>query len=138
MSDDSKREALEFVREHPVSHLATVEDGEPWIRAMFSPRVDDDFTVWYATSGSSNKIRQIKSDRNVCTVFYDEARYVRVKGQAEVVTDEEMKADLWEDDWAKYWPKGKDDPDYVLIKISPTFVDYLDLTKSEMGSQRII
>ena len=127
MPDDFKKEALDFVREHPTSHLATVENGEPWLRVMWAPKVDDDFTVWYATSASSNKIRHIKSDPNVCAVFYNEAKVIRVKGTAEVVTDDGIRAELWEDEWARYWPNGKEDPDYVLIKINPGLVDYLDL-----------
>ena len=138
MPDNPKKQALDFVREYPVSHLATVENGEPWLRVMQCPRVDDDFTVWYATSASSNKIRHIRSDPNVCTVFYDKAGYVRVKGRAEVVTDNKAKSDLWEEDWSRYWPNGMGDPDFVLIKITPQFVDFVDLTGENPEPIRII
>ncbi len=137
MSEDLKQEALEFVREHPTSHLATVDGGKPMTRVMYTPRVDDDFTVWYATSGSSNKIRQVKADPNVCTVFYEDARWVGVCGQAKVVTDQEMKNELWEDDWTRYWPDGAENPDYVLMKATPESVDILDLTKPEAITWRL-
>jgi len=133
-----KREALEFAREHPTSHLATVENGKPYVRVMHSPRIDDDFTVWYATSASSNKVRHIRANPQVCAVFHHEGKWVRVMGKAEIVTDLEEKGRLWEDDWARYWPDGKGDPDYILISIKAESVDYLDLTKGAAGEQKVI
>ena len=49
-----------------------------------------------------------------------------------------MKDELWEDDWARYWPDGAGDPDYVLIKVTPESVDFLDLTKPEATTRSII
>ncbi len=131
MSDDLRNEALEFMREHPTSHLATIEDGKPTSRVMYCPKVEDDFTVWYATSVDSNKVRQIRANPAVCVVFYLEAKYVRVLGSAEEVTSLDIKKDLWEDDWARYWKNGPEDEDYILLKITPYEVDFLDLTRPD-------
>jgi general stress protein 26 len=138
MSDELINEALEFVREHPTSHLATVDNGKPTSRVMYCPRVDDDFTVWYATSAGSNKVRQIKANPAVCVVFYLESKYVRVLGAAEEVSDKSKTKELWENDWARYWKDGPEDPDYVLLKIKPEEVEFLDLTRSEEMLRKIM
>jgi len=138
MTDDVKTQALEFMREHPTSHMTTVEDNKPDCRVMYCPRVDDDFTVWYATSAVSKKIRQINGNPNVCAIFYMEGRYARVQGSAEVITDQEIKTRLWEDDWAKYWKKGPEDEDYVLLKIIPDEVAFFDLGKNDGMMQKIM
>lgn len=138
MTNEARKEAIEFARKYPNSHVATVENNKPYVRVMQCVRLDDDLTVWYATSATSNKVRQIKANPHVCAVFYSEAKYVRVMGKAEIITDPATKADLWEDEWSRWWPKGKDDPDYVLIKITPEEADYLDLMKDPATLEKII
>jgi len=135
---EAKADALEFVSRHKISQLATVEDGKPYIRLMYTPRVDEDLTVWYATSLKSNKVRHIRINPYACTIFTEDMAYVRLSGPAEVVTDDELKAELWEDDWSRYWPEGKTDPDYVLVKITPDEGEMLDMNNPEAGARKII
>ena len=129
MSEEAKKEALEFVGNHRTSHLATVEGDQPVVRVMEIVRIDDDFSIWYATGASSNKIRQIRSCPNVCITVCEAHTDLRVFGKAEVVDDREIKNQLWQDEWNQYWPKGKEDPEYILIKVSPEKVEYRDMEK---------
>jgi general stress protein 26 len=133
MTDQIKKEALEFARKYPISHLATVENGKPVIRVMSVPRIDDDFTIWYATSGTSNKVRQIKAQPGICSLFYNEGKTLRVFARAEIVDDQAVKDELWQEDWAQYFPKGKNDPNLAIIKAIPEHADYDDLSKSDVG-----
>jgi general stress protein 26 len=138
MTDDIKKLALEFIREHPNSHLTTIEDSKPKIRVMHCARCDDDFSVWFATSGKSNKVRQINANPNVATLFFAETKVIRIFGSAQVIDDLAIKSDLWEDEWKKYWTEGVEDPDYVLIKVTPDEADLMDLTSEEMGTKKLV
>jgi len=138
MTEDVKNLALHFIREHPNSHLSTVEDNKPRIRIMHCARCDDDFTIWFATSAKSNKTRQINANPNVATLFFEETKVVRIFGSAVIIDDQAVKTDLWEDEWARYWKEGPGDPDFVLIKITPDEADMMDLMSGEMGTQKLV
>lgn len=132
-------DALHFARQHPLSYMATVEGKTPWNRAMQALRVDEDFTIWYCSVGSSNKIKQIKNAAQVCLSFNetgsDNARDLRVFGVGEIKTDPKTRAELWRDQLQQYFPKGKDDPEFALIKVKPTLIEYRDPQKHGLQSQ---
>ena len=33
--------------------------------------------------------------------------------------DKEVKKNIWQDNWTMYYPKGKNDPDYTILKLQP-------------------
>ena len=41
-------------------------------------------------------------------------------GEIEIVDDLELKKDLWQEGWEKYYPKGYDDPDHTVLRLVPT------------------
>jgi general stress protein 26 len=130
MTKDRKDAALDFMRANPDSQLATVEGSTPFTRVIHAARIDDDFTVWYATSKASNKVRHIGKNPNVCATFHSGMKWLRIIGRAELHTDSKTKGALWQDTWAQYWPGGIDDPDFVLLKIKPSQVEYFDTEQS--------
>lgn len=130
MTDDAKAKAREFLSKTALSILSTVDGKTPYSRVMMTAKVDDDFAVWFTTSAKSNKVRHIKDAPMACAIFSEGWKYLRVIGKADVITDKATKASMWKDMYAQYWPKGADDPDYVLIRISPDQVQYFDTEKA--------
>jgi len=138
MSDTLKKEALEFARAYKISHLATVEEGRPRSRVMSAPRIEDDFTIWYVTHASYNKVRQINACPEVFITFYDGKKEVYVSGKGMVVEDPGIKHDFWQEEWKKFFPQGPDDPEYALLKVTPEEVEYRDMQKHGFELQKII
>jgi general stress protein 26 len=132
VSEEMKKEALEFARANPTSNLATVEGDQPHVRVMATTRTDDDFTVWYATHASSNKVRQIRACPKVCVTFWAGAADLRIFGKAEIVEDKDAKDTMWNEEWLQFWPKGKEDPEYTLIKVTPEKVEFRNMEKYGM------
>ena len=118
MTSEAFRDAVAFLRDHPDTYLATLEGDEPWVRAMRLARVDDDGTLWYATWGSSNKVRQIRQHDKVCVIADNDDVLLRIFGAAQIVADPAVKQALWHDSWAEYFT-GRDDPNYVLVMVAP-------------------
>jgi len=108
-----------YLREHPSTFLATVAGQEPWVRAMWVARIDDDGTLWYATGLHSNKVMQIRQNPHISVAGGEGQHGIRLFGIAEIVIDPALKAALWEDTWTAYFA-GKDDPNLALLKITPT------------------
>ncbi len=76
-------------------------------------------TLWFATSRTSRKVRQIGTHPEVTVLFVDTDRfnYAAFHGVAHVVEDPERRARLWHEQWRDDWPQGPEDPDYVLVRV---------------------
>jgi len=132
----TKREILELMNEADAVYLATIGDGGPRIRALVNLRRaelypaaskicrTDDFTAFLATSGASDKVREIRANSAVALYYCDTDRFhgVTLNGHAEVLNDAGLKQALWSADWSVYWPQGAGDPDYVVVRVKPEAV----------------
>jgi general stress protein 26 len=133
-----RTEAAEFARTLAISHLATVEGDAPVVRVMHAFRVDDDLSVWYACGASSNKVRQIRANPRVAVSFWQEKKDLVLSGTAQIVEDPQVKADMWEEGWERHFPKGKEDPEYCLLKITASQALYRDLDQHGFTAQGLL
>lgn len=107
--------------------LVTVDaEGHPQVRTMNPFPVKEDFIIWFATSRTSEKVKEIRNNPNVNVYFADHVKaigYVSIAGKAEVIDDKEllvkMKRDYWEgiSNWKDI---------FVLIKIKPVAMEVID------------
>ncbi|HEX2921031.1 MAG TPA: pyridoxamine 5'-phosphate oxidase family protein [Bacteroidales bacterium] len=119
--------AHEIINQTTYCGLGTVDSlGQPQIRTMNPFPVGDDFLVWFATSRSSRKVREIKVNPNVSVYFADHLTakgYVNICGSASVIDDKKlltsMKREYWND--IKGWQEK-----FVLIKITPKSVEVIN------------
>ena len=88
-----EKEALfEIMNENPAVHLATVENGEPRVRAVFLYSAGEDGIVFHV--GKFKEVyRQIAANPSVELCFNDSARgvQIRVRGKLEEITDHAFK-----------------------------------------------
>jgi general stress protein 26 len=138
MEKEYRKDALEFIRGNPVCHMATVEDNQPFSRVMWTARVDEDFTIWFTSPASSHKMRQLEKNPAVCLTVCSQGKDARIFGQASVVDDLEMKNRLWKDEWKAYYPCGKEDPEYQLVRVTVKTVEYRDLAKLGMKTVTVL
>ena len=129
MDKTLKEEALALARETGTAAIASVENDGPWIRIMAHAKIDDDFTLWYATFSFSNKIRQFEKNNRVCVVFYKNPFYLRLFGKVDMVRDQNLKGRMWRDQWMQYFKGGKEDPTYTLFKVIPEKIEYRNKEK---------
>lgn len=119
--------AHEIIDETTYCGLATIDlQGQPQVRTMNPFPVKYDFVVWFATSRTSRKVRELKNNPHVCVYFanHSEAKgYVNLKGTAMVIDDKElllqMKRDYW--DGITGWQEK-----FVLIKIIPASIEVIN------------
>ncbi len=118
MEDDLRQAALAFLRQNPLTHVATVDAGAPRVRVMHAAQVDDDFTLWYCTFAKSGKVRQLALNPAVGLSLCDGEKDLRLTGTAVVLRDAAVRHALWRPEWLRYFPQGPDDPEYVVLKVS--------------------
>jgi general stress protein 26 len=131
-----RQSVLQLMNESEAVYLATVSGMGPRIRALVNLRRSDlypgpsefcrkdGFTVYFSTSKSSGKAREIRENPSVAAYYCDPRKVhgAMLSGQVEILTDPEVKRALWSDQWLIYWRGGVSDPDYVVLRLKPVEV----------------
>jgi general stress protein 26 len=104
------------------------KDGELHSRPMYSQNVDPDGSLWFFTSASSEKVPEIEVNGKVNLAYADPGSnfFATVNGRAEIVEDRDEVRKRWSEGARAWFPKGKDDPDLALIKVTPERGEYWD------------
>jgi general stress protein 26 len=127
---------LALMKSAPAAYLTTIDEhGYPVTRAMLNlhnesqyPELQETlrsesnpFTVYFTTNMSSAKVAQLKACAKVSIYFCDPTRFhgLMLSADAELLTATDSKHRFWVDGWQRYYPRGKDDPDYAIIKAVP-------------------
>ena len=117
--------------------FTTVGDGGYLVSRPLSTQAAefDGKRVWFFTSASSPKIREIRRNKkvNVAYASKDKNVYVSVTGDARVNQDPARIDEFWSDAYKAYFPGGKDDPDVVLIEVNVHTVEYWEGPGSWIG-----
>jgi general stress protein 26 len=111
--------------------------GYPDIRSVFNLRNtqkyptfehhfrqhDRDFMVLIGTNTSSIKVRELRADPRA-SLYYclpDQLHGMMLCGEFEILQDDELRRNLWLDNWIMYYPQGYTDPDYAVLRMFPKF-----------------
>jgi len=110
-----------FPHTRMMSNLRNKEES-PGLAEMFE-RHKGDFVIYFATSKSSTKMQQIRANPKVSAYLCNPAEFrtLMLAGEIEEIKNEEFKKQLWQDGWEIHWPGGAEDPEFVVLKLSPTF-----------------
>lgn len=126
--EELKDKILGIIKNYPIGSLATIKDGRPWARYMVM-WAGEDMALYTTTSVSSRKIEQIKKDAHVHVTFGADPKdyslpYINVEGSAEILTDVETRKKQWREPLKEFFT-GPEDPNYVVIKVSPSVMEYM-------------
>jgi general stress protein 26 len=119
--------ASEIIQQTVYCALATIDSaGQPDVRTMNPFPPTGDWITWFATSRNSHKVREIRSNPNVCVYYADHTAakgYVAITGTAEVIDDKALliskKRDYW--DGILGWQDN-----FVLIRIIPKSMEVIN------------
>jgi len=103
----------------------TVE-GYTRSRPMLLQDVDDDGWLWFLTDRTSRKACELERNPETAVLFQSPRgdRYLSVNGTAVVVQDRAKLKRLWNPTYRAWFPKGRRDPEIVLIALRVDHVDY--------------
>ncbi len=112
----------------------TQKDNSIHSRPMATAGIDDDGTIWFFTNEGSEKVKEIENDNGLC-LCYSEPKsntYACVMGKAKAVDNKAKEKELWSPVLKAWFPKGLEDPNMTLIKVSPNHAEYWDANDSKM------
>lgn len=92
-------------------------------------------TPYIATNKNSKKVDDISNNPNVHLLLgHDEDRlddnFVEMFAKAEIIENADSEEKVWTNELAR-WLEGPDDPNYILIRMTPVKVGYVDKAGSE-------
>jgi general stress protein 26 len=133
-----KQECLKLMETAEGAYLSTIDsDGFPQTRVMGNLRNtkqypgltgtfrdhSEDFLIYLTTSKSSAKMQQIRANPKMSVYFCNPGQFhgLMLSGTAEIVTDQGLKKQLWQDGWEVYWPGGVDGPEFTILRLLPDF-----------------
>ncbi len=98
------------------------EEGFPIVKAVFIAERHGLTEFWFSTNTSSDKVRCYLQNNKASVYFYDRIFYrgVCLTGAMEVLQSPEAKQRLWHRGDTRYYPQGVTDPDYIVLRFTPT------------------
>ena len=107
-----------------IAMLATVGKGGHLVSRPLSTQCAsfDGERVWFLTEGDTPKVGEIRRHPkvNVAYASKDANTYLSVAGEARVLRDQALIDTFWNDAMKAFFPRGKDDPNLMLIRLDPT------------------
>jgi len=129
-----KQECLKLMETAEVVYFSTIgPDAFPQTRMMSNTRNveqnpglvkvfeqhKDDFLIYITTCEVTPKVDQIKANPSVSAYYSSPSEFhgMMLAGKMEIVTDEDLKKEIWQDSWEMYYPGKK----YTLLRLLPDF-----------------
>ncbi|MGF2615063.1 general stress protein [Rossellomorea vietnamensis] len=133
MSLTLKEKIVELISIHKVGTLATIRNNRPYSRFMMF--YNEELTLFTATNQHAHKAEDIAQNPHVHILLgfdrdSDHAHYVEIEAEAEIEKSEELKDKFW-NEYLKPWITAPDDPEYMLLKLTPKTILYYERTGKE-------
>ena len=131
---DEVQKLREMIKEMDIGMLTTMdEDGTLRSRPMSTNgEVEFDGDLWFFTYGNSHKVLEVKKEPQVNVSFSspENQRYVSLSGTAQLVREKAKIEELWKPQLKAWFPKGTDEPDIALLKVTVKKAEYWDSPSS--------
>lgn len=106
------------IKHNKVAMLTTKDpSGDVHGRPVMTQDIDYDGNVWFFSKRNSEKIREIELNPTVNLTFSDDETYVSIDGEAEIVTDVQLKKELWNESLRLWFDQGPESPDVILLRV---------------------
>jgi general stress protein 26 len=106
------------------------EAGGTSARLMQHVKPDAELTLWFGTSLTSRKVREVRSTPRATVTCLDPNRpaYAVLAGTVTIAEYVEQWRRYWREEWKTFWPEGPSTRDYVLLRFACERVEVLSLT----------
>ena len=120
-----KEKAAELLQKCEIVVLSSVnKEGYPRPVPMSKIAAEGISAIWMSTGANSLKTIDFLSNPKAGLCFQEKGDSVALMGGVEVVTDEKLKKELWQDWFIEHFPGGPTDPGYVLLKFTANHATY--------------
>lgn len=112
-----KAEAI--MKEAETAVIALIdENGFPRASAISCLKTDGINHAWFATGLFSGKAKCIRLNNKAGLCYCDGNNNVTLMGTIEILTEPEIKKEMWADWFINHFPGGVTDPKYCILRFS--------------------
>ena len=112
-----KEKAEQLLQRCEVVVITSVnEEGYPRPVPMSKIKSEGYSVVWMAPGNDSLKTQDFRLNPKAGLCYSENGNRVALTGEVEVITDAEIKKELWQEWFIAHFPLGPADPNYVLLK----------------------
>ncbi len=129
------RQLRRLLKGMPIGMLTTLTaGGGSHSRPMLVHEVDESGWLWVLTDRHSRKACELSRNPHATIVFQSRRgdRYVSVQGTAVVVRDDVKLQELWNPTLRSWFPRGRRDPEIVLVAVRIVRAEYWLVTRSRL------
>ncbi len=129
MPDTDSRDFASLLSAYRTALLTTLgPDGHFHSRPMAMHQTVRGEEIWFATSASAKKCKELASDPRCALTFFDSESggTISLSGVGEVIRDKKLLQELWNPSWARWFPGGQQQRDVALIRVIPQHVERTD------------
>jgi general stress protein 26 len=126
--EESIKKLNDLIEDIQVAMLTTNDGDVLRSRPMQTQDFEFDGSLWFFTSSDTHKADELEKDNRV-NVSYAEPSdntYVSISGTGTLIKDRAKIDEYWSDIYKAWFPKGKDSPDLVLLKVAVEQAEYWD------------
>ncbi len=137
--DEALKKLGQLIADIQFAMLTTVEpDGSIRSRPMATHRDKSgtfDGTLYFFTKGDAPKADEVRQDQHVNLSYSspEQSKYVSISGTALIVRDRKKAEELWDPKYKAWFPKGLDDPELALLRVTAEKAEYWDTPSSTVA-----
>jgi general stress protein 26 len=122
------------VDEVRIAMLCTNQGDHLRSRPMSTARFDNDGNIWFFTNEHSGKADEVGGDHQICLAYSSPSKntYISISGEGRIVQDWSKMKELYNPALNAWFPRGLDDPNLALLKVTPFQAEYWDSSSSRM------
>ncbi|MFS0727062.1 pyridoxamine 5'-phosphate oxidase family protein [Paenibacillus sp. 1P07SE] len=128
-----EKQIIDVLKDNPFCSFGTVEGNRPKVRYM--ALFHDGLQLHLATSRKTHKVEELKDNPQVFLLVGYDGKWGRevlsIEGKGEVTKDDSLREKVWSKELER-WFSGPDDPDYVILDITP---ERIELTGPDMETK---
>jgi general stress protein 26 len=132
----SFREFLAILEDFDDAMLVTRRGEALRSRPMLIAESTDTGRLWFLSSATSGKLEELAVHPEVNVALQDGGSFLSISGTAQVVRDGDKAQQLWSEAQRPWFPCGPEDPNLILIEVTPQVAEYWD--RSGLGGVRFL
>ena len=133
--DEAIAKVGQLIKGIPIAMLTTATaDATLRSRPMAVQEMEFHGDLWFFCGADSAKVYEVRQEAHVNVSFADPSasRYVSLSGRATLVRDLQKAKELWNPTLKAWFPKGLDDPELALLKVTIDSAEFWDAPSGKM------
>ncbi len=132
--------ANEIIKSCDVAYFGVIdENGYPHVSTVSTVQPENLLEAYFATGLNANKTKRLLQDKRASVCYRLEGQNITLVGEAEILTDQEIKSKYWEDWFIDHFPLGHTDPGYCIIKFKTNRVSlWIDCESAEFMIEELL